>query len=297
MRLPRDGLGRRFGGELLAFLDRALGRCPDPRAFWSPPPQFQRRMDLAVESVDRSLLLEAAQRLLHELAGFLRARSSAACAVELELAHQGVPSTRLLLELASPSCDPQHLLELIGERLEHLPLEHEVFYLGMRVQRLQQLQPEMGDLYSRRGRPAEGDHCGQQTRRRAQLLVERLGARLGEDAVRVLESVADHRPERSSAETPWHLAAVRDGELPHPSPGAPVWLLPRPLALQGGHAPASLDGPLEVEHGPRRIESGWWDGDDVARDYYVARSSRGTRYWIFRECRKPERWFVHGIFA
>jgi hypothetical protein len=35
----------------------------------------------------------------------------------------------------------------------------------------------------------------------------------------------------------------------------------------------------------------------VARDYYVARSARGTRYWLFRERREPRHWFVHGIFA
>jgi len=51
------------------------------------------------------------------------------------------------------------------------------------------------------------------------------------------------------------------------------------------------------ETGGSLVASGWWDGGDVARDYYVARSSRGTRYWIFRERREPRRWFVHGLFA
>lgn len=297
MRLPRDGLGRRFGGELLALLDRALGRSPDPRACFVPPPCFERRMDLAVESVDRGLLLEAARRLIHELSGFLRARASGACAVELELAHRGVPATRVVLELVSPCSDAQRLLALVGERVEHLPLHHEVCYLGLRVHRLQELHPHTGDLCAPRGRGPEGVLQAHECGHRAQRLVERLGARLGADAVRVLESVADHRPERSSAEIPWHLAAGRRGEPPRPSPGAPVWLLPRPRPLQGGRNPASVDGPLHVEHGPWRIESGWWDGEDVARDYYVARSTRGTRYWLFRECREPRHWYLHGIFA
>ena len=36
--------------------------------------------------------------------------------------------------------------------------------------------------------------------------------------------------------------------------------------------------------GPERIESGWWDGADVRRDYYVASDARGARLWIYREC-------------
>ena len=34
---------------------------------------------------------------------------------------------------------------------------------------------------------------------------------------------------------------------------------------------------LEIEEGPECIETGWWDGHDVARDYYVARDRHGAR--------------------
>ena len=49
--------------------------------------------------------------------------------------------------------------------------------------------------------------------------------------------------------------------------------------------------------GPERIESGWWDGHDVRRDYYVARSRAGVRLWIFRERPPGQRWFLHGVFG
>ena len=55
---------------------------------------------------------------------------------------------------------------------------------------------------------------------------------------------------------------------------------------------------LALVSGPERIESGWWDGADVARDYYVAAHAAMAReWWIFRECGAPRRWFVHGCFA
>lgn len=37
LRLPRDGLARRFGPELVRLLDRASGRQPDPRLPFEPP--------------------------------------------------------------------------------------------------------------------------------------------------------------------------------------------------------------------------------------------------------------------
>ena len=73
----------------------------------------------------------------------------------------------------------------------------------------------------------------------------------------------------------------------------PVWLLDAPLPLASG---------LVLEQGPERIESGWWDGRGVARDYYVARQIRGARQshgaklWVFQE-RQSKRWYLHGMFA
>lgn len=46
-----------------------------------------------------------------------------------------------------------------------------------------------------------------------------------------------------------------------------------------------------------RIETGWWDGAEVARDYYTAADNRGARLWVFREREAPHRWFLHGVFG
>jgi protein ImuB len=296
-RLPRDGLNRRFGPQLLLLLDRALGRRADPQSWWTPPPVFQRRLDLAFESADRAVLLQAARCVLHELGGFLRARACAACALELQLAHRNAPATRVVLELVSPSRDPEQLLSLVAERVQRVPIAREVLYLGLRVDRLVPLAPQSGDLFAHR---ASGAGAAV-PRGEADVLVQRLGARLGRDAVHALVRIADHRPEHASAEPAWHQCAVRSGTAQGSPPalpcGMPLWLLPQPRRLDGGTAAAMLDGALHMEQGPWRIESGWWDGQDVARDYYVARSTRGTRYWVFRERREPRHWFVHGIFA
>ena len=56
-------------------------------------------------------------------------------------------------------------------------------------------------------------------------------------------------------------------------------------------------GPLRLLSGPERIESGWWDGADVARDYFIAQDSDGGLLWIYRERHTPAGWFLHGVFA
>ena len=61
--------------------------------------------------------------------------------------------------------------------------------------------------------------------------------------------------------------------------------------------PAKLGGSLELEHGMERIESGWWDGADVARDYFVARNGQGERYWVFRDLPQARQWWLHGVFG
>jgi protein ImuB len=47
--------------------------------------------------------------------------------------------------------------------------------------------------------------------------------------------------------------------------------------------------------GPERIETGWWRGTHVKRDYYRITTQSGRRCWLFRD-RESDRWFLHGWF-
>jgi protein ImuB len=49
--------------------------------------------------------------------------------------------------------------------------------------------------------------------------------------------------------------------------------------------------------GPERIEAGWWDGQHVARDYFIARNQAQSLLWIYRERDVHARWYVHGFFS
>ena len=125
-------------------------------------------------------------------------------------------------------------------------------------------------------------------------LPERLQARIGEQGVGGLCARADHRPERA-----WR--GTRPGRSAEPAsadvPGGvrPAWLLPRPQPLRVEQGRPCYQGRLDLLQGPERIESGWWDGVDVQRDYYVAADASGRRLWIFRE--PAGDWYLHGVFA
>jgi protein ImuB len=131
-------------------------------------------------------------------------------------------------------------------------------------------------------------------------LVEHLRARLGAAAVYGIASVSEHRPENAwrVAEPALHADAAEVASLARDRDAEPfrrpLWLLATPESLEQQRGRPRRQGPLELLRGPERIESGWWDGADVARDYYVARDSRGSRLWIYRDVRG---WFLHGVFG
>ena len=287
LRLPRDGLARRFGRELVDHLDRAFGDCPDPRAPFVPPPRFASRLVLPVPVPEIEQLLFGFKRLLLELAGFLAGRQAGVTRFAITLEHEDHPATRLRIELSMPSRDPAHLTLLLRERLSRVTLPQAVDAIGIDAGETMQLAPASFSFFAERGDSVEDRTA----------LVERLRARLGREAVHGLALVPEHRPELAFREAePGTTGAAAT------NPPRPLWLLaaPRPLA-RDAHGPY-LDGPLHLLHGPERIETGWWDDHDIRRDYFIAADPKGARLWVYREHgpvgeSDPERWFLHGLFS
>jgi protein ImuB len=124
-------------------------------------------------------------------------------------------------------------------------------------------------------------------------LIDRLTARMGPDAIDGICLWADYRPEQS-----WRVCEPGDyTDIKPPDDLRPLWLLQEPVALRQGRRGLYWQGELKTLRGPERIESGWWDGRDVARDYYIMENSRHERVWVYQERRGQKRWYLHGIFA
>lgn len=300
-RLPRAGLARRFGEALVDEVDRILGARPDPRLPLSLPDVFSAELELWSRADTIEQILPAAEVLLGQLVAWARARHGLVRRFELRLLHEGrrgqapqtavagndgatapapgsAASTVLPIALAQPSADPCHLRSLLGEHLGRLRLREAPLGLSLRCADWVAGAPPPTSLFPM----PQGDQEG------LVQLIERLQARLGAAQVRRLQAVADHRPECASlsrpagaggVETPQRGAAVA---LTAPAP-RPVWLLNPPQALDSRPQGPWLDGhPLQLLHGPERIETGWWDGLLAERDYFIARQRNGALVWVYR---------------
>jgi protein ImuB len=295
LRLPRAGFARRFGAAQLAALDRLTGRRADPRVDFRPRERFRTRFEPSYELEHHEAILAALAGPLAELERFLRSRQCGITELSVCLHHRDAPPTRCVLSLASPELDAGRLGDLLAEKLAVLVLPEPVRRCELRSGALVPWAAASNSLWQ------PGEHGGA-AGGESPAFLERLRTRLGVESVHGLELVAEHRPEAAwrAAASEVALARRDSKQRPAPSPKSherPLWLLPQPQLLETVGGRPHRHGPLQILSEPERIETGWWDGDDVARDYYVARDSRGVKLWVYRERAPPHRWYLHGVFG
>lgn len=297
LRLPRAGLARRLGPAAVLDLDIALARQAAPRRAFIARERFRERGDFETDVETVVYLQKAVEPLIERCAQFLRERQAGVQALELRLRHRVIPDTRVRLGLADITGERRRLADVLDQQLERLALPAPVTGMELRSGPLQPLSGSSLAAFA-------GLHGG--GRDTAPQLVERLRARLGEHAVYGVTTIAEHRPEAAWQRvhelclTDAHTrdvpaAGARDaGSAPDMS--RPVWLLAEPVMLCAADPQQWHEAGLLLEEGPERIESGWWDGKGVTRDYYIARQTHGARWWIFQE-RQTRGWYLHGVFA
>lgn len=130
-------------------------------------------------------------------------------------------------------------------------------------------------------------------------LAGRLAARIGRGYVAGVALAAEHRPQLA-----WRW---RDPNGDEASAGPttsgrdlrrPLWMLPEPTSLPADDGIPRYRGCLTLLEGPERLETGWWDGNGIARDYYLAVNPHGMRLWVFRNRRREASgWYLHGFFG
>jgi len=306
-------------------LDIALARQFAPRRAFVPRERFRARCDFETEIENVAYLEKALEPLIARCAEFLRERQAGVQALRLKLRHRAGPATRVHLGLASITSERRRLMDVIAQKLGRLALDAPVRGMELISGSLRPLSAASLDVFA--GLTGTGAGTGAGGRDSVPQLVERLRARLGEEAVYGVASIPEHRPEAA-----WRrvhelslTSARRMGEkmidrgsgddMPRP-----VWLLDTPLAISLSDMQEGHRSGLVLEQGPERIESGWWDGRGVARDYYIARQcggrkpkptpagrpqgegqdgpsqSHGAKLWVFQE-RQSKRWYLHGVFA
>jgi protein ImuB len=212
------------------------------------------------------------RRLVGDLCTYLSIRDGGVQRFVLRLEHEGL-HTDVEVGLLAAEREPGMLFELTRNRLERVSIPKPVVAMRLLARELPSFVPASRDLFDARA---------QQTLPWPQLR-ERLRARLGDEAVYRVAPAGDPRPERAWRRDDGRLAVV-------PAlPPRPAWLLSRPVPLRG-HG-------LRIVSGPERLESGWWDGEDARRDYYVLETAQGQRAWAFAPPGEQGGWMLHGWFA
>jgi protein ImuB len=279
LRLSRDGLTLRCGKRVMRDLDRALGKQPDLTEQFVPRPWLSYEADFIAGLSEPAELVGAAEQLIDALAGELRKRQALVRKLEIVLRHRRGRSIRHVIELLDPSRDKARLTRLLLSRMEKLELSESVIAMRCRAEiehPTQETNPSLFDAST----PAAGLSFPE--------LIELLRERIGAENVHGLSALADYRPERAWEARRDNDASTDAGRWPSHS-SRPLWLLASPVALAG------LEG-IRLESGPERIEAGWWDGEEIRRDYYVARTTHESAWWIYRE-RGGGRWYLHGLFG
>ena len=273
--LPRDGLRRRFGLPLLEHLDRLYGQADDPLGWYAPPDHFDARVELGHEVENHTALLFPLRRLIGDLCTFLSIRDGGVQRFTLRLEHEE-GHTDVEVGLLAAERDATLLFELTRNRLERCEVPRPVVAVRLLARHLPAFVPASRDLFD--------------TRNQQQLpwpqLRERLRARLGDAAVYRVGPAGDPRPERAWQRLDGDRVVIASAPG---RPPRPCWLLPQPVPLQ--------DRPLRIVSGPERLESGWWDGHEARRDYYVLETSQGQQAWAFAAPGQRQDWMLHGWFA
>jgi protein ImuB len=220
----------------------------------------------------------------------------------------------LAVGLYEASASLRHLVELIELRLERVRLAAPVAAVRIGVLRAGPLRLAQQTLLDDAPRSLRG----------LAALVDRLVGRLGRRAVVRACLVDDVQPEYACQYLP--AASLNEGagsrfqpkKIKHRDTVKRLKTAPDPL---GGLRPLCFwqrpprlavvavapDGPParfrfagrehHVAHswGPERIETGWWRGRCVRRDYYRVETAEGRRFWLFRQL-NTGRWHLQGEF-
>lgn len=294
LKIPRDALASRFGPPTLLRIDQMTGQVAEPIVSHRPPPEIvvETRLDYPLDN--RQALETVFAKLIERIAGQLADRLQGAIRIECELNCERQP-VRFVIGLFRACAKPAHLFELAQMQLERASLPGPITGAKLSVLLSAPLEAWQQELF-------ESSH--REDRRQVGLLVDRLSNRLGREAVVRASPLPEAQPELAVWYEPLTGARSRASKQ--------SWKpLPRPLRLEREPEPLEVlsvapHGPPIRFHwhglhtvarhwGPERIQTGWWRGHYVQRDYYRVETEVGRRFWLFRNLPDDD-WFLHGVF-
>ena len=322
--LPKPSLASRLGDQLVLRINQALGEVEEPLSVHRHAAEHRCSIELEYPTSDQCILADRVQRLIANIRTGMATRNRGALRLACRLDLVAHPSLTFYVGLFTPTLDVEHLTDLVVNQLDGHQLPAPVERVSILVLLSSPLSVSQNSLFD-----TSEDESSVSSPQLAKL-VNSLSGRLGRDAV-VRVSLSDN-PLPEHAYRAWSMTdhqstddsvrrlqqSSRSRHLPSKQDAnrRPLSLFSNPVLLQFDNqlidqqVPQSfrLDGTTHRVlryWGPERLESNWWRGPCVRRDYFRIETDREVWWWVFRDfnstCDTRRQthgcWMLHGYFA
>lgn len=320
--IPRTHLASRFGDEVSSRIDQAFGKITEPIVARHLPAEFEAAQFIEFPTRDRETISVILSRLLEQICKQLQSDQKGALQWRVQLDCVDAPSIEFEVNLFQPTATVSHVLQLMELQLEsvlqpHLRrkrftkkkasekpvrtrtvtniLIHEITVHVTSCVLLVQRQRELFDESPRLDK------------RELAHLINHLASRLGQESIVYPTLQAGAQPEFSfrfkPLVDPKRMRSRKRADVKSRSHrlARPLRLLDPPVLLAEGRALPSRFRYQKSIHcaskkwGPERIETAWWNGPTIRRDYWRIETETGMHFWIYFDL-KAERWFLQGEF-
>ncbi|MDO9519136.1 MAG: hypothetical protein Q7L19_02850 [Pseudohongiella sp.] len=293
-RLPLAGLRIRFGRTLSDYLEQLLAQRPSTLSRWQPALSFCETLTPDARAETQQDILVLASELLLKMQQFLQKHHKSTDHILFELYDETGSMRSFRLGTRRPVREKAIWTLLLENRIAGINIFSSVSSLTLSILDFHDYQP-MGAHPKERGK-APGTATGNS-------LLEALAARLGEHSIFCLNHQEDYDPVAAgkyleysdTQKTPLQKNRQQARGFGFKEQ-QPCWLLSSPLPLRLLHELPVYLSPLTFLRGPERIETHWWSGKDIRRDYYIASNQQGMMLWVYRDIGKRS-WFLQGLFA
>ncbi|MEZ8657700.1 DNA polymerase Y family protein [Vibrio cyclitrophicus] len=288
LKLPLQDVARRFDIDLVNYVGRLNGQFKHPIDFYHPPESFQQYLELLFDIENILFIEKPLLKLLNQLECFLRLRDRVAFELTLTLHLRNKDDHPVSFYSAQGDYLATKWVNLTHLTLESLKLTAPVQGLTLSLVRHGEPQMAYHDLFDgNTGTLATLD------------LLSLLQAKLGQACIQTPKIQYDPRPEKANQYSlPTLSKPVSKRQTPSGSEQQTIALSVNQQRLRPSillPEPEALTESVTLSQGPERIVSGWWDGEKIIRDYFIAHSENGRWLWIFRT--PDKQWFLHGLFS
>ena len=320
--IPRTHLMSRFGNEVSNRIDQAFGKVTEPIVARHLPAAFEASQFIEFPTRDRETIGVILSRLLEQICKQLQSSQKGALQWRVQLDCVDAPSIEFEVNLFQPTATVSHVLQLMELQLESVLQPHLrrkrfvkkktsgksartrtvtnilIHEIAVRVTSCVLLVQRQRELF---------DESPRLDKRELAHLINHLASRLGQDSIVYPTLQAGAQPEFSfrfkPLVDPKRMRSRKKENVKTRSHrlARPLRLLDPPVLIAEGRAlPCRFRYQKSIytaakKWGPERIETAWWNGPTVRRDYWRIETEAGMHFWIYFDLRSDE-WFLQGEF-